>query len=162
MYKFCYSGRLTTRQKRVDLLIDFCLSLNKKGVDFTLDIFGDGDHLIIKELQKIAGVNVVGFKDRWLDDVDESHIFLLFSDYEGCPLSLLEFQKYIGGRVLARRANGIKQYLSNNCLFDTVSEAVDLVMKNSNFCNTLQLDYYFSEAGSKAQVDLLCERVFAK
>lgn len=160
MYKFCYIGRLTQRQKRLDLLINFYESLIENDIEFLIDIYGDGETYIKDQLKVFPHIFYHGFTKDWMKQLDSSYIFLSFSDYEGCPLSLLEFSKYTGNKFLAIRANGIKQYLSSNCLFDTIEEATNLILQGASLENNSPHDEYFSDELSRRQVNWLMKNVF--
>ena len=162
MYKFCYIGRLTQRQKRSDLLVKFYESLKESNIEFCIDIYGDGEINIKDQLQGLPNVVYHGYTNDWVEYLDNSYIFLSFSDYEGCPLSLLEFSKYIGNKFLAKRANGIKQYLSSNCLFNTIEEATSLILQGASLENNLTHDEYFCDELSRKQINWLIENVFKK
>lgn len=152
MYKFCYIGRVVIRQKRCDLLKDFVDDLNKNNIKFTLNIFGRGDAELEDALVEMENVKLFGHVEHWVDHVTEEYIFISFSDYEGCPLSLLEFKKYVGNQMLVKNSNGLKQYVSSNCLFDTVPSLLAKLQSEVSLENTLDLSTYFENSVSKKQL----------
>ena len=119
----------------MDLLQDFLLKLNASDISFKCDVFGNGDYKHIVALRNISGVHVYGYEADWKSKVDDDYIFLMFSDYEGCPLSLLEFHKFVGKKAMVRRSNGLKQYVSENCLFEGSNDAVKMIIDNVNIKN---------------------------
>ena len=82
-------GRLH-RQKRFDVLIEAFAGLKASDVDTQLWIVGSGvEETKLRSLAG-AGVHLLGFRD----DVDRvlraADLFVSTSDYEGCPLAVLE------------------------------------------------------------------------
>lgn len=86
-------GRIDNDSKRFDLAI----KAMKKLQDYTLDIYGsiynqqDMEFLQeIMEKEKITNVNFKGGTNKVQEKLDESGIFIMTSDYEGYPLTLIE------------------------------------------------------------------------
>lgn len=95
--RLCYCNRLQQYQKRVFDLPLIAAELEKLGVDYELDIAGDGPDT--EELRKrFDAANLkspIRFHGRIpnaavMDLCRRSHLFLLTSDFEGLPISLLE------------------------------------------------------------------------
>ncbi len=95
--RLCYCNRLQQYQKRVFDLPGIAAELEKLGVDYELDIAGDGRDA--DELrQRFVQANLkspIRFHGRLrnpdvLEIFKRSHLFLLTSDFEGLPNSLLE------------------------------------------------------------------------
>lgn len=92
---FC--GRISFEQKRIDRLPKLSEALSASGVDFRLEIIGDGPQrdFLKEKLGQHANVRIHGRlsgQNYWqtLGNLD----FILFtSDYEGIPLALLEAMK---------------------------------------------------------------------
>lgn len=82
--------RLDNKHKRIDLAI----KVMKKLPDFTLNIYGSGpDEKMLKELkEKLSLSNVVfhGSTNKVQEKLDENGIYIMTSDYEGYPISLIE------------------------------------------------------------------------
>lgn len=95
--RLCYCNRLQQYQKRVFDLPLIAAELEKSGVDYELDIAGDGpDAGELKNRFADADLTCpVRFHGRLpnsdtIELMRQSHCFLLTSDFEGLPLSLLE------------------------------------------------------------------------
>lgn len=89
-----YVGRLV-KQKNVYCLIRAFDDFHKKHPDFTLKIYGAGD--MKEDLERFSNsfglsriVNFVGNNQHWHDLEKNSAIFVLPSDFEGFPNSLME------------------------------------------------------------------------
>lgn len=95
--RLCYCNRLQQYQKRVFDLPLVAKELEQLGVDFEMDIAGDGaDASELRDRFDNADLNAtVRFYGRLsnaevMDVYRRSHLFLLTSDFEGLPISLLE------------------------------------------------------------------------
>jgi glycosyltransferase involved in cell wall biosynthesis len=95
--RLCYCNRLSQYQKRVFDLPLLAQELERLGVDYELDIAGDGPDA--DELKQRFGnarlKHTVRFHGRIPNETvmelyRQSHLFLLTSDFEGLPISLLE------------------------------------------------------------------------
>jgi glycosyltransferase involved in cell wall biosynthesis len=92
-----YSGRLVTYQKNVLAYAQLAERLTEANVPFKLNILGDGDQYENLR-QKLAGLvdsGVVYMPGRVTSDevaavLEETDVFVLLSDFEGLPLSMLE------------------------------------------------------------------------
>lgn len=96
-----YAGRLVKQAKRVDLLPDFIMQLEKKKIDYRLQIAGDGECLPrLKEFIKTNGleekVELLGRipKSKMAEFWKNQDIFINISEYEGTSLSMLEAMSY--------------------------------------------------------------------
>lgn len=92
--RILYVGRLT-QQKNVFLLIDAFCVFSERNQDFKLVIYGDGpikDELELYATSKGVSDNVIfmGNSITWKDDEIDDAMFVLSSDYEGMPNSLME------------------------------------------------------------------------
>lgn len=95
--RILYLGRIANEQKRVHLFPQILAALEKSGVPFHWTIAGDGPDRAeleprlqcAKPRQRVEFAGAVAYSEisRLLDAHD---IFLLASDFEGLPLSLLE------------------------------------------------------------------------
>ena len=153
MYEFLYVGRLSVRQKRTDLLLEFCRKLIDANIDFAFDIFGKGDKNIEHQLAGIDRVTLHGHNSSWPKTLKKKAIYFSPSDYEGCPLSLLEFHKYGGSKVLVANNNGLRQYVSKACLFDNIDEAVSKVGREQICNNKKNLSSFFDDKASRKQIE---------
>ena len=88
-------GRLENKQKRYDVLIKGFKAFHEKHPDYVLKIFGSGpDEMLIrkwvKEKELIDWVRFMGVSKDPFDDLKNEGIFVITSDFEGIPNSLLE------------------------------------------------------------------------
>ena len=91
--KLIMVARIDNQQKRFDLAI----KAMKKLPDFTLDIYGDiysqKDMNFLQQLiekEKITNVYFKGGTNKVQEKLDGSGIFIMTSDYEGYPITLIE------------------------------------------------------------------------
>ena len=88
--KLIMIARIDNNSKRFDLAI----KVMRKLPDYTLDIYGNGTDVeyckkIIEE-KKINNVFLRGSTNNVQEKLDESGIFIMTSDYEGYPISIIE------------------------------------------------------------------------
>lgn len=95
--RLVYSGRLVRRQKRIERYVDLVKELDLKEVDFVLDVIGDGEEMAWLEHEFASNIedgSVVLHgrvdSEKLLTLVDRADVFVLLSDFEGLPISLLE------------------------------------------------------------------------
>lgn len=117
--KLIMIGRIDNIQKRFDLAI----RAMKKLTDYTLDIYGDvysqKDMDFLQEIikkEKITNVSFKGGTNKVQEKLDESGIFIMTSDYEGYPITLIEAMRR-GLSILLRK---------------TFDSAPDIVVDNTN------------------------------
>lgn len=88
------AGRLFIEQKRQDLLLDAFEIVSQKHPEVNLVIYGDGEDLEnIRDLIKIKKLNNVylpGSVQNVKELIRDNKVFVLTSDYEGIPNSLIE------------------------------------------------------------------------
>ncbi len=89
---FC--SRIQFEQKRVDRLPELCELLDKAGVDYQLELLGDGTERAWLE-EKFKGRSNIIFHGRqnglsYWKMISEWDLILFVSDYEGLPIALLE------------------------------------------------------------------------
>jgi glycosyltransferase involved in cell wall biosynthesis len=104
-------GRLATSQKRPDLAIEAVRLLKDSHPHLELQLVGDGpDRAAIEALARDAGgaVRLLGMRTDIPELLAEAAIFLLASDYEGAPLSILEAMA-AGAPVVASRVAGVPE-----------------------------------------------------
>jgi len=90
-----FVGRFEVQQKRQDLMLDAFEEVHSKFPDYSLVFYGDGvDYNYIKSLAEKtkARKNIVfaGKVDSIVDIIRGASIFVLASEYEGIPNTLLE------------------------------------------------------------------------
>ncbi len=88
-------GRLDNYQKRYDIMIKAFALFSKQHPDWILQLYGDGtDKDLIRkwcEEENILGkVEFMGVSSYPMNDIKDSGIFLITSDYEGISNALLE------------------------------------------------------------------------
>ena len=88
-------GRLDIFQKRQDLLIKAFSIFSKSHPDYTLNLYGDGpDETKLRKIAEEEGVSnrviFEGVTDLPLKSISDSQFFVLSSDFEGIPNSLIE------------------------------------------------------------------------
>jgi glycosyltransferase involved in cell wall biosynthesis/Flp pilus assembly protein TadD len=95
--RLVYSGRLVYRQKRIERYVELTHLLVESGIDFHLSLLGDGEAYdwIKAELHPFIEAGKVYLPGRVTPAevsqiLEKSDIFLLLSDFEGLPLSMLE------------------------------------------------------------------------
>jgi glycosyltransferase involved in cell wall biosynthesis len=119
--RLLYLGRINNEQKRVHLFGQIAASLEKAGVRFQWTIVGDGPDRIgleAKMKSSTAGAHVefigaVNYSEtaRLLAAHD---IFILVSDYEGLPLSLLEAMGHGLVPIVSDLESGIRDVVNEN------------------------------------------------
>jgi glycosyltransferase involved in cell wall biosynthesis len=105
-------GRLAS-QKRVDLALEAFRTVREALPEATLDVVGDGPFR--RRLEELAGrlevrqyVRFLGARADLPDVLNEAACLLLASDYEGCPLSVLEAMA-AGLPVVATAVGGVPE-----------------------------------------------------
>jgi glycosyltransferase involved in cell wall biosynthesis len=112
-------GRLIREQKRVHLFPRIHEQLLSSGRPFTWQIVGDGPELNRLQQSLVAGspeqkvvfTGPVPYR-RVPELLADSDVFLLPSEYEGLPLSLLEAMAYGAVPVVSDLASGIREAIS--------------------------------------------------
>jgi glycosyltransferase involved in cell wall biosynthesis len=89
-----FSGRVVKEQKRVDRMAELCRKLDVSGLDYRLEILGDGADREWLQGQ-LAGNKRVQFHgrqsgERYWEILSQWDVIFFLSDYEGLPISLLE------------------------------------------------------------------------
>lgn len=114
-----YAARLVRQQKRADFLPAFLEKLNGHGIDYRLEIAGDGEEeTVIKEEIKRRGLdlkarflgrlNYSGMSDFW----KRQDIYLNFSEYEGASLAMIEAMSF-GCVPVVTDVSGAADYIEN-------------------------------------------------
>ena len=95
--RLAYVGRLSCYQKSILEVIPFLKALRLQGVDFHMDIVGDGpdretlcDQLTCCGLNDYVTLYGAVSHEAALNVLAQTQIFLMFSTFEGLPLTLLE------------------------------------------------------------------------
>jgi glycosyltransferase involved in cell wall biosynthesis len=118
--RLCYCNRLQQYQKRVFDLPMIAAELEKLGVDYELDIAGDGPDASelrhrFDNAQLLAPIRFHGriSNTAVMDLCRRTHLFLLTSDFEGLPISLLEAMSVGCVPVVYQIESGIADALSS-------------------------------------------------
>jgi len=120
--KILYLGRVCKEQKRVHLFPKILNDLKNMNLNFIWTIAGDGDELnyLKKEMisaspgQLVKFVGQVPYRNT-PDIIKDNDVFLLTSDYEGLPLSLIEAMAYGLVPVVSDLPSGIREAVDSNC-----------------------------------------------
>ena len=148
MINLYYVGRFVVRQKRVDKLLALSNYLEKYNCDFSIKIFASVN--LEREEFRLFDSNFrfqfLGFKNDWIKFIRRDDIMILVSDYEGCPLSILEAFHNNNKKIAVLDVPGIDSYLSKNCIFTDVRQMSKAIRDNSDLENTVDLSTFFDEA----------------
>lgn len=92
--RLVYVGRMIEEQKRISRLVDLIRLLSKRGLQFEFTFVGSGPQLqsTKESLKNFSNVRLLGdVKNSEIATILRlNDIFVLLSDYEGLPLSLIE------------------------------------------------------------------------
>ena len=144
-------SRLDIRQKRLDILLE-SFSIIRKKRDVHLDIYGDGlpenrakVENIIRELKLEKDVTLHGKVTDVLEKISDSKMYVLSSDFEGIPNSLLEAMSIGmpvvstdcspgGARLLIE--NGVNGLLVKTGNSGELASAMEVYFENPDFADT--------------------------
>ncbi|MDE5823622.1 MAG: glycosyltransferase family 4 protein [Lachnospiraceae bacterium] len=140
--KIGYAARLVKQQKCADLLVDLLGQLEKKGMDYCMQIVGEGECSKLIE-EYIANCNLrnkvqlMGRLPR--SEMDsfwkKQDIFVNLSEYEGTSLSMLEAMGY-GCVPVVTDVSGAKEFIEPNkngyiCGIGAVEDIADRIVELS-------------------------------
>lgn len=161
--RILYCGRIVDEQKRISLLPLILKDLDKAGLNYEMTMAGEGRELnkmthLLQPWVRRKRVHILGRLDQKgvFETMDRNDIFLLFSDYEGLSLALLEsmaqglvpvvsdlgqdFRELVrgtGGKLVNPKA--AKNYAQ--AILDLAKQS-DRFYKNSRLCQQkCQMDY---------------------
>ena len=175
-----YVGRLTYYDKRVDRLLAVWHKVYKQFPDWKLWIIGEGgEEQTLKQYvaeNNIARVEFLGYTPHVEQLYPKMDIVCLTSNYEGCPMVLLEAQDYGCATIAFDCCSGIGEILAPNWEngvyvpngdIDAYAEALARLMSDEETRKTIQRNGMenvkrFSVANSVAQYDALIRRLCAK
>lgn len=156
--KFVMVGRLVN-QKNYKLAIDAISKIHSCNLDVTLDIFGEGDmKCMLQEYiynNKLDGViNLRGWSENILYELIKYDAYLLTSDFEGQPNSLMEAMALGLPCISTSCRTGPKDLISNEngILIDT-NNIDQLISSINNFINMDKLAR--KNMGEKARFDMI-------
>ena len=143
-------GRLS-RQKRPDIALRTIASLLRTHPEAHLDIVGDGPlrsetEALLAQLGLAGSVRLLGNRTDVPDLLAQAACFLLTSDYEGCPLCILEAMA-AGVPVVTTDAGGARElvvvgetgYLVEKGRPDRLAAAVSEILANSERARAMGL-----------------------
>jgi glycosyltransferase involved in cell wall biosynthesis len=120
--RLVYTGRLVQYQKRVLDFVQLAEALDNRGVAYEIRLIGTfpRHESVEDEFRTIAGrhlddgrLQLLGRlpRDRILEELSEADFFVLLSDFEGLPLSLVESMARGCVPVVARSESGIPELI---------------------------------------------------
>jgi glycosyltransferase involved in cell wall biosynthesis len=125
--RLVYLGRLTEYQKRISDLLKVAVGLKKEGVNFHLNVIGDGDDRPRLEQKCVAEaldkqVSFTGWlsKKEILSILFQTDLLILTSDFEGMPIAVMEGLS-TGCGIISTRVSGVEdlEYLkaATSCIW---------------------------------------------
>jgi glycosyltransferase involved in cell wall biosynthesis len=116
--RLVYAGRISREQKRVQDLPDFSRALAAAGVRHQLDVYGDGPDLPALRADCAGLAPAVTWhgarpQSDILAALATAHVLVLFSEYEGLPLVLLEAMARGVLPLVTRIRSGISDLLED-------------------------------------------------
>lgn len=122
-----YVGRIARYQKQIEDLPSFALALKRKGIAAQVNVVGDGPDLgwlrgVVEShgLQDMVRFQGALSHEEAMEQLRRQHVFLLFSNFEGLPLTLLEAMIRGVVPVVTDLPSGISEVVEdgvNGCLF---------------------------------------------
>ena len=113
-----FVGRLSYTDKRVDRLLQVWEHIESKHPEWELAIIGNGpeekrlkQHVAYRHLSRVTFVNFTTSPEQYYM---ESEILCLTSDFEGCPMVLLEAQQHGCATIAFDCSYGVRDILSPN------------------------------------------------
>ena len=140
-----YASRLEKIQKRADLLLSFIDTLDEKDIEYILEIAGDGECFSIisnyiesrdlsDRVRLLGRLDNENMKQFWM----RQDIYISFSEFEGCSLSMLEAMNY-GCVPIVTDVSGVHDYILNG--------------NNGYICNAENMDTF-----TQPVKELFCDR----
>ncbi len=175
-----YVGRLSRYDKRVDRLLDVWHRLHAKFPEWRLWIVGSGDDQPALEeyaaQNNLCNVEFLGYRSEVDDIYRKVSIVCLTSNFEGCPMVLLEAQEYGCATIAFECSSGVREILSPNMIngacvpngdIDAYTEALARLMEDDELRHTIQQNGVenaksFAPQISAQQYNDLIERLLAK
>ncbi len=166
--RLIYVGRLNHYQKRIKDLALLGNELKKEGINFELNVVGDGDAdkndlvKLIKDLGLEQNISLKGWQSQSevYSMLTESDILLLPSNFEGMPISMMEALAS-GCGFLGTRVSGVEDLesdeLANDCfriydvgkVDDGAKKLIQLISvpaeKRASAARELALNYFSME-----------------
>jgi glycosyltransferase involved in cell wall biosynthesis len=155
MINLFYVGRFVIRGKRIDKLLDLSRLLDKSNCDYNFKIFADVD-LNSKEYKMFennANFHFSGYKKDWVSYLEPNSIMVFVTEYEGCPLSILEAYKKGHIKISILEIPGIENYVSKNCISQNIEEMAIKIINYSNLENSIDLGTYYDKSRFEKEVE---------
>lgn len=120
LMRLVYTGRVSREQKRIFDLVYLAQALQQKGVDFVLDVAGDGEDF--EEFRRAVADAGLGGKiiphGRLIEEsinalYRQAHVFLLVSEFEGMPNSMLEAMSWGCVPVCSQTRSGASEVIQH-------------------------------------------------
>lgn len=140
--KIGYAARLVKQQKRADLIVELLEQLEKKGMEYCMQIVGEGEcsELIATYIadRRLQGkIQLMGRLPRSKMDSfwKNQDIFVNLSEYEGTSLAMLEAMGY-GCVPVVTDVSGAKEFIKANengyiCGIGAIEDMADCIMELS-------------------------------
>jgi hypothetical protein len=142
-----YVGRFTTLQKRSELFICLCKELStilpRDSISVKMFLTNEPVGILDELVQLIPDCRIVISDRNWQQQIVGDEILVSTSEYEGCPLTFLEFTKAGGLRFASLYFTGVDSYLSRNCIFSSIHQMAVSIAHGFSTHNQLSLVEYF-------------------
>lgn len=157
-YDILSLGRLS-KEKRLDILLHIISRLKENGHDLKVAIVGDGDERerlvsLSKELSLEKYVEFIGFSKEVEKYYESSKIFLLTSEREGLPLTIVEAMS-CGVPVVSSNVGDIEDIISdgkNSFLVESFDDIDSYIEKISMLIKDRELYSKISAEASKVRI----------
>ena len=164
-----YLGRIQQEQKRILDLVPFVEALNSLGVDCMLNLIGDGgsSRELLNKLSERSGTVKITFlgpvlHQEAMRQLASQDIYLLFSEFEGLPISLLEALVRGVVPVVSQIPSGVSEILidSVNARIFPIGRAdlaAKIVAELAQDClQLLRLSKAAKQLGDKFTIEKMC------
>ena len=160
-------GRLVNSQKRYDVMIKGFEIFHKEHPDYHLRIFGSGaDEQMIKKLiadQNLDNsVHLLGVTGNPQEEMRKCQVFIITSDYEGIPNSLLEAMA-IGMPVVATDCSpgGARMLVSNriNGILLGCGDSMGIADALNELVNNEEIRVSFSKKASEVAIKFSPDKI---
>lgn len=140
-----FIGRIVERQKRFSEAIEIFESLS--SIEKKFDVVGSPVPEVTAEVMKNPDIVFHGYKKDWSNLVLKNTILIISSDYEGMPLSMIEFVSHGGAYLLVKKSDWCGGDLYRNGTYKNVFEAVEK-LESGNLVELNKKDFqeYFSKS----------------
>jgi glycosyltransferase involved in cell wall biosynthesis len=116
--RIVYTGRLVQRQKRILDYLDVAAQLHSRGMDFAITLIGEGSQehdlrLLGADFIRRGQLRLTGrlSGEALRGELEAADVFLLLSEFEGLPISLLEAMGHGCVPVVTAVESGIEEVI---------------------------------------------------